>query len=104
MTDLSLHPAGAPQQAPESDCRALVPVEGPVVVDTFGGRVHVEWNADAALTPLGQLPFFAEYLKVSGLFDAWVDQCPLSWSSPNAPRKHDTSTIGDDRARFRRTR
>ena len=89
MNDLSLHPAGAPQKAPESDCRALVPAEGPVVVDTFGGRVHVEWNADAALTPLGQLPFFAEYLKVSGLFDAWVEQCPLSWTSPNAPLKRD---------------
>ncbi|MEA1053883.1 transposase, partial [Lamprobacter modestohalophilus] len=40
-------------------------------------------------TPLGQLPFFAEYLKVSGLFDAWVDQSPLSWTSPNAPLKRD---------------
>ena len=89
MNDLSLHPAGAPQKAPESDCRALVPAEGPVVVDTFGGRVHVEWSADAALTPLGQLPFFTDYLKVSGLFDAWIDQCPLSWTSPNAPLKRD---------------
>ncbi|NBC46767.1 MAG: transposase, partial [Gammaproteobacteria bacterium] len=60
-----------------------------MIVDTFGGHVHVEWNADAALTPLGQLPFFAEYLKISGLFDAWVGQCPLSWTSPNAPLKHD---------------
>jgi hypothetical protein len=89
MNDLALHPEGAPQKTPESACRALVATEGPVVVETFGGRVHVEWNADAALTPLGQLPFFAEYLKVSGLFDAWVDQCPLSWTSPNAPRKRD---------------
>ncbi|MCF7993575.1 MAG: hypothetical protein K9L32_00590 [Chromatiaceae bacterium] len=59
MNALSLHPAGAPQKAPESDCRALVPAEGLVIVDTFGGCEHVEWNADAALTPLGQLPFFA---------------------------------------------
>ncbi len=40
-------------------------------VDTFGGTVHVEWDPDAAATPLGHLAFFAEYLKVSGRFDGW---------------------------------
>lgn len=30
-----------------------------------------------SVTPLGQLPFFINSLKVSGLFDAWVDDCPL---------------------------
>ena len=35
-----------------------------VKVDTFGGTVHVEWDPDAAVTPLGHLAFFAEYLKV----------------------------------------
>ncbi|WP_274601180.1 hypothetical protein [Halochromatium roseum] len=39
-----------------------------MVVSTFGERVHVEWNADAALTPLGQLPFFAEILSVAELY------------------------------------
>ena len=29
-----------------------------VFVDTYGGRVHVEWDPQAAVTPLGQLPFF----------------------------------------------
>jgi len=48
MNNPSLHPAGAPQKAPESDCRALVPAAGPVVVDTVDGRVHVEWSADVA--------------------------------------------------------
>jgi hypothetical protein len=41
------------------------------------------------VTPLGQLPFFTEYLKVSGLFDPWVEECPLRWTSPNAPKKRD---------------
>ena len=41
------------------------------------------------MTPLGQLPFFTEYLKVSGLFDPWVEDCPLRWTSPNAPKKRD---------------
>ena len=39
-------------------------------LDTFGGRIHVEWDPAAAVTPLGQLPFFIEFLKVSGLFEA----------------------------------
>jgi lysophospholipase L1-like esterase len=83
MNELSLHPPGAAPKPPESDCRALVPAEGPVVVDAFGGRVHVEWDPSAAVTPLGQLPFFTEFLKVSGLFDAWVEACPVRWRSNN---------------------
>ena len=41
----------------------------------------------AAVTPLGQLPFFIEFLKVSGLFEAWVADRPLCYASPNAPDK-----------------
>jgi hypothetical protein len=59
------------------------------VADTYGGRVHVEWDATAPVTPFGQLPFFIEYLKQGGLFDGWVADCPLSLTSPNAPRKRD---------------
>ena len=65
--------------------------EHPVIADTFAGRVHVEWEKGegAAMTPLGQLPFFIEYLKQGGLFDGWVAGCPLSLTSPNAPSKRD---------------
>src|SRR5881227_2764368 len=65
--------------------------ERSVIADTFEGRVHVEWEKGegAAVTPLGQLPFFIEYLKQGGLFDAWVADCPLSLTSPNAPSKRD---------------
>ena len=58
-------------------------------VDTFGGTVHVEGDPEAAATPLGHLAFFAEYLKVSGRFDALVADCPLHYTSPNAPSKRD---------------
>ena len=51
--------------------------EEPVAVETFGGRVHVEWDRQAPVTLLGQLPFFVEYLQVSGLFDPFVADCPL---------------------------
>ena len=56
-------------------------------LDTFGGRVHVEWDPSAAVTPLGQLPFFIEFLKVSGLFEGWVEDCPLAYQSNNASDK-----------------
>ena len=63
--------------------------DGAVKLDRFGGLVHVEWDPDAATTPLGHLAFFAEYLKVSGRFDALVSDCPLHYRSPNAPSKRD---------------
>lgn len=58
-------------------------------VDTFGGRVHVEWDPQASVTPLGQLPFFIEFLKLGNLFDPWVEECPLALQSPNAPSNRD---------------
>jgi hypothetical protein len=60
-----------------------------VTVDTYAGPVHVEWDPDAAVTPLGHLAFFAEFLKTSGRFDALVADCPLFYASPNAPAKRD---------------
>jgi Transposase DDE domain group 1 len=59
------------------------------IADTFAGRVHIEWDATVPVTPLGQLPFFIDYLKQAGLFDRWVADCPLSFTSPNAPKKRD---------------
>lgn len=37
--------------------------------------------------PLGRLPFFIEFLKVSGLFDAWMEDCPLTYHSNHASNK-----------------
>uniref|UniRef100_UPI00260E060D transposase n=1 Tax=Acidiferrobacter sp. TaxID=1872107 RepID=UPI00260E060D len=67
--------------------RKALKAQKPVAVDTFGGRIHVEWDPAAAVTPLGQLPFFIDFLKVSGVFDAWVNDCPLTYVSNNAPDK-----------------
>jgi hypothetical protein len=38
---------------------------------------------------MGQLAFFAEFLEVAGLFACWVQQCPLHYTSPNAPTVRD---------------
>ena len=63
--------------------------EEPVAVDSFGGQVHVRWSPDEAVTPLGQLPFFIDYLKQADLFDPFVADCPLRFGSPNAPKVRD---------------
>ena len=60
-----------------------------MVVDTMGGRMHVRWDQTAQATPHGQLVFFAEFLATAGVFDRWVDACPLSYTSPNASRARD---------------
>ena len=65
------------------------PLPERLAVDTFGGRVHVEWNPHAPVTPMGQLVFFAQFLQTSDLFDQWVEDCPWVFTSPNAPAKRD---------------
>src|SRR5208283_1704127 len=83
LSGFGLHPSGEP---------SAVAGQGPprgVLVDSFAGPVHVEWDREAAFTPLGQLPFFIDFLKTAGLFDAFVADCPLHYTSPNAPRKRD---------------
>lgn len=53
------------------------------------GKLYIEWEPDASVTPLGQLPFFIEYLKLGHRFLPWVEDCPLQYSSNNAPQKID---------------
>jgi len=59
----------------------------PIEVDTFDGKVFVEWDPEATVTPLAQLPFFIQFLKLGCRFDPWVKGCPLVYTSPNAPKK-----------------
>ena len=58
-------------------------------VDTFGGKIHIEWDAEAPVTPMGQLPFFIQFIKLGGRFAPWVKDCPLTYLSNNAPQKGD---------------
>ena len=58
-------------------------------LDTFAGKVHVRWVPEAAVSSLGLVPYFIEFLKVSGRFDAWVADCPLEYTSGNASPKRD---------------
>ena len=79
----SLHPSG-------EGSRALsVSVDEPLSVDSFAGRIEVRWAPDEAVTALGQLSFFVDFLKQSGLFEGLVAGAPLQYSSPNAPDVRD---------------
>jgi hypothetical protein len=54
-------------------------------LSTPGGRFQVRWDENGSATALGQLSFFAEFLEVSGVFARWMEGCPMSYTSPNAP-------------------
>ncbi len=64
-------------------------LEESVPVDSFAGKVEVRWAPEEAVTPLGQLPFFVDFLKQADLFDPFVREAPLEYTSPNAPRVRD---------------
>ncbi len=81
MAELPSHQKGEQKTQREID------LNSPIPVDTFGGRVHVKWDNEAAVTPFGQLAFFIEFLKTSGVYSDWVDKCPMIFNSPNAPSK-----------------
>jgi hypothetical protein len=58
---LSAHPTG--------EQSAVVADEPPagVDLDSFFGPIRVEWDQEVPMTPLAQLTFFIDFLKVSGL-------------------------------------
>jgi len=58
-------------------------------VETFAGKIGIEWDKDALVSQLGQLPFFIDFLYQGGLFNEWVESCPLTYVSNNAPKKRD---------------
>ncbi len=67
----------------------LATIQGPLTVDTLGGRVQVEWDTQAPSTPLGQLVFFAQFLKASEIFSRYCEDAPLHYQSNNAPSATD---------------
>src|SRR6266513_3788206 len=77
------HPEGEQQK------EEIQPPETALSLDTFAGKIQFRWAPDAEVSSLGQMPFFIEFLKTSGVFENWVNDCPLQYTSPNAPQKRD---------------
>ncbi|HAL37471.1 MAG TPA: hypothetical protein DCP03_04865 [Polaromonas sp.] len=44
-----------------------------MVVDTPGGRIHLQWDHAASATPNAQLTFFAKFLTTTGVYESWVN-------------------------------
>jgi hypothetical protein len=66
---------------------AIATRAAPVALDTFVGPVKAEWDTSSPLTPLGQLVYFIEFLKVSGRRDAVIDDCSFICTRPNDHRQ-----------------
>ena len=74
-----LHPVG--------DGKQPLAYPAPQRVETMGGPVEVRWEDDPGISPHGALTYFFEFLTLSGLWADFVEQCPLTYISPNAPSK-----------------
>ena len=53
------------------------------------GKIHAFWDPNAQVTALGPVTFFIEFLKTSGLWGKWVQDCPLKYTSRNSPKKEE---------------
>src|SRR2546427_11155301 len=80
---IQTHPEG------ELQMEGTQAAEIPLSLDTFAGKVQFRWVPEAEVSSLGQMPFFIEVLKTSGVFENWVNDCPLQYTSPNAPQRRD---------------
>jgi len=78
---MQTHPKGEVENAETQAAETVTSL------DTFAGKIHVKWSPEATVSSLGLMPFFIEFLKTSGLFDKWVEECPLYYTSGNAPEK-----------------
>jgi len=62
---------------------------GKLLVNGGSDRYEVEWDAEAKVTPMGSLVFFAQYLQSGGLMDRLCQGTPLAYTSNNAPEERD---------------
>jgi hypothetical protein len=69
FTPDTVHPLGEADRVDNSSLSKAIEAE------TFAGKVHVEWDPTAAVTPIGQLPFFIEFLKLGHRFN------PRGWKT-----------------------
>jgi DDE family transposase len=90
IAPIGAHPAGEPNSSVVSGAPASAAVAPAAVpLEVHGKRLYVEWDPYAPVTPLGQLVYFSQFLASAGLFGNWVGDCPLRYTSPNAPSLND---------------
>ena len=62
-------------------------IQGRITTDSC--TVHWDFNEYSPITLHGHLPFFTQFLHAGTLFSDWIDDCPLAYTSNNAPRVRD---------------
>ncbi len=62
---------------------------GKLLLRGGGDEYEVQWDAEAKVTPMGSLVFFAQYLQTGGLIDRLCQGTPLAYGSNNAPQERD---------------
>lgn len=73
-----VHPLGDPIGAAPPGQDDTFPILTP------GGIFHVRYEVAAEVSDLGGLVPFTQFLKVSGLFEGWVDEAPLEYAGNRA--------------------
>jgi len=58
-------------------------------IRTDAGTLHWDYATQTPITLHGHLPFFAQFLSSGNLFSDWLADCPLAYSSNNAPKVAD---------------
>jgi len=58
-------------------------------IDTYAGKIQVSFDEESDMTTSGQMIFFVAYLKLSGIWDKFVAECPIIYTSHNAPNTRD---------------
>ena len=62
---------------------SLKEVAQAIGVETMKGRHPGQVGHVASATPFGQMAFFIEFLKLTGLYERWIEDCPLRYAGPN---------------------
>jgi len=71
-------------------------------IKTDSGTLHWDFSEHTPITLHGHLPFFAQFMQSGNLFSDWVKNCPLVYSSNNAPKVKDVlGTIHGTNERMR---
>ncbi len=58
-------------------------------IETQGGIFHVRWDTDTRVSAVGGVVPLAQFLEATKLFDGWVSDCPLHFTSNRAHDKRD---------------
>jgi hypothetical protein len=55
-------------------------------LDSFAGKIQFQWVPEAEVSRAGADALLHRVLEDSGLFENWVNDGPLPYTSPNAPQ------------------